>query len=44
MGCIFLPCDRDPMAEDMEEVWMGYLAVLEGCRAATHTRPLRLPS
>ena len=30
MGCSFHPRDRDPTAEDMEEVWKGYWAVLEG--------------
>ena len=43
MRCSFRPHDRDLMMEDMEVVWMGYWAVLEGCWAATHTRPLQFP-
>ena len=43
MGCSFRPRGRDPMAEDMGVVWKGYCALLEGCWAATHTRPLRFP-
>ena len=39
----FRPRDRDLTTEDMEGVWKGYWAVLEGCWAATHTRPLRFP-
>ena len=35
MECGFCPHDRDPTMEDMEEVWMGYWAYLEGCWAAT---------
>ena len=30
----FQPRDRDRTTESMEGVWMGYWAVLEGCRAA----------
>ena len=43
MECSFRPRDRDPTAEDMEEVWMGYWAVLEGCWAATQKRPCGYP-
>ena len=34
MECSFRPRDCDPTAENMEEVWMGYWATLEGCWAA----------
>ena len=43
MRSSFRPHDRDTAAEDMGEVWMGYWATLEGCWAATHTRPLQSP-
>ena len=39
----FWPHDRDPTMEDTGVVWKGYWAVLEGCWAATHMRPLRSP-
>ena len=41
MECSFRPYDRDLTTEDMGVVWKGYWAVLEGCWAATHTRPFR---
>ena len=39
MGCGFRPHDRDRTTKSMEGVWMGSLAVLEGCWAA-HKRGL----
>ena len=43
MECNFRPHDHVPTTEDMKVVQMGYWAVLEGCWAATHKRPSRLP-